>query len=439
MKKLLYALLFVIFLGFIPIMNVKALEEYKSFKEFETQSGETLYVERLDKTQEQNVSRYEYRFRMGDTCVDFSLGLYSTQYSYFYESSEYYFFYGCITDTDLSKKSAPFIVLTPKNLKYTKVYYEQVKDKIERFTALIEYPIGKYVVTRLYDGEYDGPLLKGEYKLVRFNQDLEFDSHEIELGGDYGPEMNVCYDLLEVNVIWDKIYYFDKNFNLTGGYLREETKNGSFTLYAPTKVNETLYYTGSTFTVPGIYELDDLKHEKKTITLEAEIRGVEDLKTYDDYVEFRVSGGVVLVNGKVSSLNGLVGETGEYTLTVMGEGGYQKTIHFTIAPKLLTELTDGGVMHIGETLEFTGYAKINDGEFIKSSYDIKEPGTYKLTLYASETSKESKTIMFTVPEVTITKRDKTWVYIILSVSIVGMSSVVAFVCISIAKKKRNFR
>ena len=94
-------------------------------------------------------------------------------------------------------------------------------------------------------------------------------------------------------------------------------------------------------------------------------------------------------------------------------------------------------MYIGDKLTFTGYARVNDGEFITESYEIKESGTYKLSLYASTNNDAVKTLYFNVPEVKVTKTDKTWAYFILGISILGISGATLLLIFGDKKKKRN--
>jgi hypothetical protein len=152
-------------------------------------------------------------------------------------------------------------------------------------------------------------------------------------------------------------------------------------------------------------------------------------------VEYRSTGGTITLNGNVVYLNGIVSEVGEYTLKVSGLDGYESIYKFEIEPKLITEVEDGGSLLIGDLLKFTGYVRINDGDYIKDSYEIKQSGTYKLSLYKDKTSEPLETIYFSVPELTVSKRDMTWAYIILGVAIAGTTLATVLLATSYKRKK----
>ena len=433
MKKFLF--LFALFsLTFISMsFNLKAhaddIEIYDHLKTFETSSGDNLSLDRT-----RNTSYYKYRANLNDSkALDIDLRGYNWGNLLFTESSRYYLFYGSMQKSpDDFRSQVPFIVRLEKDLSKYKVYFNDDVVNFGYITSLIEYPINEFIAIENISGDYYFGTYSGKYELFSFDDDLNVKSSIYVTSKEC--RVNIAIDTIEVETDDNDKYYFDDEFNLISDFSLEKNVVGSFTIYKDSYVNEKYTTAGTSFNTPGKYTIRDDSHTY-TVNLKEKLIGIQNGHKYHEFVEYRSTGGTITLNGSVVYLNGIVSEVGEYTLKVSGLNGYESIYKFEIEPKLITEVEDGGSLLIGDLLKFTGYARINDGDYIKDSYEIKQSGTYKLSLYKDKTSEPLETIYFSVPELTVSKRDMTWAYIILGVAIAGATLATVLLATSYKRKK----
>ena len=433
MKKFLF--LFALFsLTFITMsFTLKAHADditiYDHLKTFETKSGDSLSLDRS-----RDESYYKYRANMNDSkALDIDLRGYNWGNLLFTESNKYYLFYGSMLKSPNDFRSqVPFIIRLEKDLSKYIVYFNDDVENFGYMTSLIEYPTNNFIAIENISGDFYFGTYSGKYELFSFSEDLTVKSSIYVTSKEC--RVNVAVDTIEVETDEGDKYYFDDEFNLISDFSLEKNVVGSFTIYKDSYVNDKYQTAGTSFNTPGNYIVRDDKYTY-TIHLKEKVMGIQNGKKYKNYVEYRSTGGTITLNGDVVYLNGLISEVGEYTLKVSGLDGYESIYNFEIEPTLITEVEDGSSMTIGDVLKFTGLVRINDGDYIKDSYEIKQSGTYKLSLYKDKSSEPLETIYFNVPELTVTKTDMTWAYIILSVAIVGATIATVLIVTSYKKKK----
>ena len=423
-------------LGFI---NVKA--ETEEWKTFETSSGEKMLFETYNGDTvdfQKKIGYYDYRVVLGDKKlmrIDFSGKRIS--FIRFLESTSYYFLYGSIYNDyeNNSKETIPYIVRIDKNFNSIYYYYDKNDDVsgMAHIQNLFEFGANNIVSLEFVNGSYVFPQYYGLYRLVQYDEDLNILS-SLDVG-ENETYPSIAYDRLDYMYPDGSHVYFDKDFNLVGKY-ESFSVSGYYELMTSCKVNGTYYLVGTVFNEPGIYELDDGKHDKISVTITASVSltGQSIGNAYKDYVEYKVTGGNVTINNEPAYLNGTVSKPGKYTIKVTGLNGYANETNFIISPELYTEIENGGTLSIGDQLEFSGVAKLN-GTIVSSGYVLKEPGSYILDLCADDVVIEE--IRFTVPEVFVTKESKTRIYIIMSIVIVLLAgSLTAYLIIGKKKKKK---
>ena len=433
MKKYLLSIFTLLALSLLSLFlstNVYAEESYVTLKTFETEDGDTIKFDRSN--------LYNYRIVINeDKMIEPDLRHLNWGTIKMCEATYDYLFYGSMQEENDYRTQKPFIVKVKKDFSQHQVYFNDDVTGPAYVLNLTEFPIGQYIATELVkDGSFSILGYSGEYKLISYDDNLNIVA-SIDCGTK-DSTLSIAYDTIEVKMYDGELFYFDKEFNMLETYEKEMNKVGYFEIYNDMLVNEINTKKGTSFNMPGIYHLKDETHEEVTINLDALVEGITDGGVYRDYVEYKISGGTVSLNGESVYLNGLISETGDYELVIKGLDGYEKTYHFTISPKLITDIEDGGTMYIGDEIVFTGYARINDGEYITNSYNIEESGTFKLSLYANKSGEAQETLYFNVPEVQIRKEDKTWVYIVLSISGLGMG-VGIFFMIYIESRKKKFK
>lgn len=435
MKKLSFLFLLIITLAFIPGVMVKAEDViYDHLKTFTTLDGDSLSLDRS-----RGNMPYSYRANLNDkTYIDIDLRGYNWGNLNFFESSKYYIFYGSMMKEQYNfRTQIPFIIRLEKNLSSYKVHFNDSITGFGYVNSMIEFPAGSFVSVENIEGEYYFGEYTGRYSLFSYDEDFNIIRSLDVASSDC--TISVFYNLIELKTDDEKTYYFDREFNRYDTYPTELDVEGNFELTTDSVVNDIKYEIGTSFNVPGTYKISDGVHPTLTVNLSPIVEGVKDGMSYESYVEYKVSGGSVSLNDKPVYLNGLVSEVGDYVLKVSGLNGYIKTYSFTIEPRLITDIEDGGTLYIGDELSFTGYATINDGEFITNNYEITTPGTYKISLYASKESGVYKVLYINVPEVRVTKTDKAWAYTVLGLSIAGVGLAIAYLIVADKKRKKKVK
>ena len=413
-------------------------EEWRTFENssgkkmlFETYNGDTVDFQK-------KVGFYEYRIILGDKKV-MSINFSGQRISFvrFLESTSYYYLYGSIYpdyEND-NKETTPYIIRIDKNFNTIYYYYDR-SDEVSgmaHIQNLFEFGANNIVSLEFVSGSYVFPAYYGVYRLVQYDEDLNVLS-TLDVG-ERETYPSIAYDRIDYMYPDGTHVYFDKYFNLVGKY-ESLTVNGYYELMTSCKVNGDDYQVGSVFSEPGIYELDDGVHEKITVTVTASVSltGESIGNAYKDYVEYKVTGGNVMVNDEPAYLNGTISKPGKYKITVSGLNGYVNETNFIISPELYTKVEDGGTLSIGDELNFTGAAKLN-GTYVSSGYVLKEPGSYILDLCADDIVVEE--IRFTVPEVFVTRQGKTTIYIVMGTIIVALVLGLTTSLILIKRKARN--
>lgn len=423
-------MLSLLFLGFLTPKRVLAVEEnhFVVMKTAEVSNGDTISLERD--------TSFNYRVvQNGNKAVDVKLKNKNCGFIRFFEAVNYYVFYGSLMPENDIQNTTPFIYRINKNFTSDAYYFDEEATGAAHFINLIEFSVDYFVLNEFTSGSVSIVGYNGTYGLSSFNENLEKIAF-ISIGEE-DCSLRVAYDVLEVETIYHNFYYFDRNFKMVDSYKKEETIYGSFELSSEAQVNGKNYPIGSSFNLPGDYFLEDGFHEGRLVHLDPLVKGVTDGNIYHDYVEYQISGGSLFLNGQPVYLNGVVSETGSYVLKIVGLNEFEREIRFIIAPKLLTEVQTGDSLNIGDEINFTGYAKINDGDFIQTSFEIKDPGSYKLSLYLNESGDPTETIYFTVPEISVTKNQKVWIYLVEGFVILGIMTTVGIVILSEIKKKKK--
>ena len=126
----------------------------------------------------------------------------------------------------------------------------------------------------------------------------------------------------------------------------------------------------------------------------------------------------------------MVDKVGRHNICVKGVGEYTKEISFTINPVIYNDLNSN--IYEGDKIYFSGYAKVDDGEYIENYYECTK-GTHKISLYLSKTGDLSETYYFTVLS---SESPKKYIarYIVEGVIIVSLMS---FIVVSFIIDKRR--
>ena len=440
MKNKIILLLFIFILIFsISFRKVNA--ENEEWKTFQNSSGEKMIFTTMNGDTvdfQKRVGRYEYRVVLSEKkSIDISFNGRRMSFVRFLESTSYYFFYGSIyTDYDNNpKETIPYILRLRKNFSTINYYYDR-SDEVSgmaHIQNLFEFGADNIVSLELVNGTYVFPSYSGVYRLIQYDDDLNIVS-SLDVG-DKETYPTVAYDRIDYTNPDGTHLYFDKDFNVVGKY-ESISVSGYYELLTSCMVNGEYYTIGSVFSEPGLYELDDGIHDKITVTITASIslNGQSNGNTYKDYVEYKVTGGCVMINDEPAYLNGTVSRPGRYTIRVTGLNGYVNEMNFIVSPELYTEIDDGGVLSIGDTINFSGIVKLN-GTQISNGYVLKEAGSYVLDLCADDIVIEE--IRFTVPEVLTTKESQNKIYYIMGAIAVILATVTLVIIIKSNKKKKH--
>lgn len=398
---------------------------------FETNNGDNVQFQKKR-------GQYEYRAVLNEKRA-LAIDLKNERLSFvrFLETTSYYFLYGSyyVDYENDGKTTIPYIVRIEKNFSNVLYYFDKSDDiyGMAHMSNLFEFGADNLVALEFVSGTYTFPEYYGLYRLVQYDQDFNILSY-IDCG-EHEAYPTIAYDRIDYMNGDGTHIYFDKEFNRVSKYSSISVV-GYFELMEECLVNGERYSIGSVFSEPGNYELDDEEHEPITVTVLAEISLTGELngKAYKNYVEYKVSGGDVMINDEPVYLNGTVSRPGKYLIKVSGLNGYTLEKEFLITPELYTSISDGGSLSIGDTIQFAGKASLN-GTTISSGYVLREPGSYILELKADDEVIEE--IRFTVPDVLVTNDSKIKIYIGMGSLIIILSAILAVLIIVGNKKKKR--
>jgi len=404
--------------------------EYSYVAKGTTEEGEYIALEST-----RGPSNFRYRVVKGDKAIEVDLRRLHTHESAFFETSSYYLFYGSIGDWIDMSKTTPFIIAVTKDLSKVKYYFNDKSTLADYILEIREFPANNFLMIEVENRTFYFGTPFGDHNLYYLDEDLNVLTPGVLCGTQYCT-FKIVYDVIKVSGLYNNDSYFTKDLVPCETYEKELYREGNFELPMKLKVNGTTYPIGTSFNMPGSYILDDGENEPQIMHLDAKITGVEEGATYNDYVEYQSSGGYVFLNEEIVYLNGLIKDPGHYTLKVKGMDDYEKSVSFTIEPKFITKMEDGGFKKIGDEIKFTGYIKVNDGEYIKGSYVIKEPGSYKVSLFLSKEDPPVNTICFTVLETEAKETVKIWVYFVEDLVTLSLISAIILVLYKRKEKKK---
>ncbi len=437
MKKIIILLL--IYFMFSIELKVVFGDDYQVFKNasgelysFETTNGDI--VSFLKK-----VGEYKYRVELNSKkAIDIDFNDSKISFLYFFESTSYYYFYGSVYDKNDTSFSTtiPYIVRFEKNLDGLIYYFSDNENSgMAHYLSMMEYKTDNIILTEFYSGIYGRlGIYEGYYRLSYFNELLEYKTsipcgtHECSLSG--------CYNYIDLKDSYNNHTYFDDELNIVEDYKASETKYGCFELYTRCMVDGEYYDIGEVFSTPGEYILSDGIHEEKRIIIQPVITiiGEKSGNFYKDYVEFRVSGGIVKINSEIKYLSGIISKPGKYIIEVDGVDGYILTETILISPYLLSQIENGGVVEAGSIISFCGEAKLNN-TIISNGYVVRDPGNYTLDLMIDGEVYER--IVFTVPNIEVTNNEKLGFNIALSIITIIIGGLIIYLLFMDNKKKKK--
>ena len=188
------------------------------------------------------------------------------------------------------------------------------------------------------------------------------------------------------------------------------------------KLNGKAYAIGTPIDKCGNYELvitgtnDYIK--KYSFTIETEVNGVEDGKTYQDSVTPTFTKGDATINGNPYTSGSTIVTYGLNKLVITGEGDYKVEVEFTI------EITISGIdnaLYIGSvTPIISGGILTLNGETYNSGTPIDVPGYYVLEIGGAT---ETKRFNFVVDPLLNIEDGKTYNYAIIPTNTKGQLTV----------------
>ena len=414
-------LLFIFILVLLFSFDIKdTIAEESEWNVVMLSNGSTMSYETLNGDMvefQKRLNKYEYRIVISDNKI-MNLDLKNKRIGKvnFLESTSFYYFYGSVyNDYDSGNKdTTPFILRFEKNFTNLSYYYDKDVSGQAHVDSLFEFGANNMVSLEFVQGTHSFSEYIGLYRLFQYDEDMNVIS-SIDVG-EHANKPCIAYDRIDYMNPDGSHIYFDKEFNQVPKY-DSFTVSGHYELLCSCKVNGVDCLVGSVFSDPGIYELDDGIHNPITVTISANINltGQKINDVYKDYVEYKVTGGNVMINEEPVYLNGIVSRPGKYKLKVSGLNGYINEVDFIVSPELYTEIENGGTLSIGDTIQFSGTAKLNGTE-VSSGYVLKEAGSYVLDLCADDIVIEE--IIFTVPELFVTNESKTRIYIVMGAIII---------------------
>ncbi len=182
---------------------------------------------------------------------------------------------------------------------------------------------------------------------------------------DYAYAINASFKL------YDQQYVY--------GIINQQTYEGKASGFVlnPALIGTEVVFGYFEIEYPGHYVIDR-NGETLNFTVEPTVSGVQDGGVYNQRVRIDLSAGYALLNGRVFSLDDEIVEPGEYTLTIEGLNGYQKTLAFTMMASL-EGVYDGNTYDNARTLTFNGEGYLNN-RLISSGTVVDEAGEYHLRI-----------------------------------------------------------
>ena len=429
--KRIFLSLFLLFVCFLFTLNIKKVNA-STFKEII--SATSLDGNNIKLLEDENK---EYKILLNDTkalSLDVSKKeFYTISFS---ETTSYYFLYGSLKEDITKKNDKEYAILIriPKTFDNFDLLIKEGRGYGSRFKDLYEfYNRDNFVVLYIDDAL---SISQSESNIYLMNDKLEIiDEARLEL---HEVTIKPYYNLIEVKCLDQdqSIRYINASFMTEDKeYDKYKEYIGMFRVCSNMLVNGQKTNIGDTFTMPGKYTftLDGLN--KKEILLIPRITGIENDKYYDDSIEYSISGGNIYLNDELSFNSGSLSNPGKYELKICGINGYIQVYNFVIKPKLFTNISDGGTLNIGDTLVFSGSAKLNN-EVITSGKKIEKAGTYRFILFVDDLVFE--TIEFTVNEEVIPKKTRNVsLFIFLSLLIVTIGITVFFIIRENMRRRSN--
>lgn len=234
---------------------------------------------------------------------------------------------------------------------------------------------------RTYDYEYNF-IDSVRYNEYYFHTHVEkgyyfFGTNSTTSVGMFNSDLEPFYATDTLKIAKDTI--FDKEVNIP--LINSAMLNGT-EVFNPIKI-----------TYPGIYNLIYNGFNYR-FTVDSEITGVEDNEVYDEPVTPIVLEGNSTLNGEQFISGTTISKPGNYTLTIVGEGGYKKSKHFTISSSV-RGILNNQTYHEEVNIEFEGEGYLNNVH-MTSPIIVNETGDYTLKIQGENDYFES--YFFTVDE-----------------------------------------
>lgn len=247
---------------------------------------------------------------------------------------------------------------------------EYSRDQLQYFTELRTYDYEYNLIDSVRYSEY-------YYHTHVKNGYYFFGTNSTTSVGMINSDLEIFYETDSLKIAKDTVYDKEVDIPLINSAILNGTE-----VFNPIKIS-----------YPGIYNLIYNGFNYR-FTVDSEINGVEDSGVYDEPVTPTVSEGNSTLNGEQFISGTTISKPGNYILTIVGEGGYKNSKHFTISSSIKGVLNNQ-TYHEAVNIEFDGEGYLNNVH-MTSPIIVSEIGDYTLKIQGENDYYES--YFFTVEE-----------------------------------------
>lgn len=242
-------------------------------------------------------------------------------------------------------------------------YNDQEQYDFKRYTfELFDYQFQSITQTEVYQ-EQDHFLASREMLLMDQDGDDRFDQAILQSGELINADVGLP---IEPHQVFEEETYIP--------FVNEAYVNGD------------TYVNGIYIDFPGKYSMvyQDSTYQ---FQVDATISGVEDGGIYNKGVTPYISNGQIFLNNDLYVSGTPISTPGEYTLSVLGVGDYQKDVSFQIT-SAIDGVYDNQTYATPVSFTFNGRGYLNN-TFITSPYNVSEPGDYVLKIEGENNYQET--------------------------------------------------
>ncbi len=162
-------------------------------------------------------------------------------------------------------------------------------------------------------------------------------------------------------------------------------------------LNYRLYEQGKTINEVGNYTVTILGNNNYRKEISFTIRPDLNVYHTGTYREFKINdiGGELLLNNKAVSYNKTIDIIGNYTLLIKGVNGYTETIEFQVLHDY--DIFDNETLEKPTSLDFNVVNILVNGETVEKGYRLYKTGDYEITLLGNGGYSETYTLSYTNP------------------------------------------